>query len=106
AAEEPAERTIARLHSALRIRTLHATVLRRGGADAPRASDALSAPELLDQATVLCLGRGGSYPALSVAVGERVGLIGALSVETAARYLNARDIEGVVIGDGFGPRLV
>src|SRR5581483_10858202 len=76
------------------------------GADAPRASDALSAPELLDQATVLCLGRGGSYPALSVAVGERVGLIGALSVETAARYLNARDIEGVVIGDGFGPRLV
>src|SRR5262249_53825461 len=51
-------------------------------------------------------GRGGSYPALSVAIGERVGLIGALSVETAARYLNARDVEGVVIGDGLGPRVV
>jgi hypothetical protein len=61
---------------------------------------------LLDQATVLCMGRGGSYPALTTAVGERVGLIGALSVETAARYLNARDIDGIVIGDGFGPRLV
>ncbi len=48
----------------------------------------------------------GSYPALTIAIGERVGLIGALSVETAARYLNARDIDGIVIGDGFGPRVV
>src|SRR4029077_16226360 len=37
---------------------------------------------------------------------ERVGLIGALSVESAARTLNARDIDGIVIGDGFGPRIV
>ena len=29
-----------------------------------------------------------------------------MSVETAARFLNARDIEGIVIGDGFGPRVV
>jgi GGDEF domain-containing protein len=43
---------------------------------------------------------------LSVAIGERVGLIGALSIETAARYLNARDIDGVVIGEGLGPRIV
>ena len=55
---------------------------------------------------MLLVGRGRSYPALSVAVGERVGLIGALSVETAARSLNARDIDGIVIGDGFGPRVV
>ena len=55
---------------------------------------------------MLCVGRGSSYPALSVAIGERVGLIGALSVETAARYLNARDIDGMVIGDGLGPRVV
>ena len=43
---------------------------------------------------------------LSVAVGERVGLVGALCVESAARALNARDIDGIVIGDGFGPRIV
>jgi GGDEF domain-containing protein len=41
-----------------------------------------------------------------VAIGERVGLIGTLSVETAARYLVSRDIEGVVIGEGLGPRVV
>jgi hypothetical protein len=52
------------------------------------------------------VGRGGSYPALAVATGERVGLIGALSIETAARYLSSRDVEGLVIGDGFGPRLI
>jgi len=52
------------------------------------------------------MGRGPSYPALTTAIGERVGLIGALSVETAARYLNARDIDGIVIGDGFSWRVV
>jgi hypothetical protein len=29
-----------------------------------------------------------------------------LSIETAARYLNARDVDGVVIGEGLGPRVV
>jgi hypothetical protein len=60
----------------------------------------------LDEATVLVAGRGRSYPELSVAVGERVGLVGALSVESAARALNIRDIDGMVIGDGFGPKIV
>lgn len=32
--------------------------------------------------------------------------MGAFSIETAARYLNVRDIDGVVIGDGLGPRAV
>jgi GGDEF domain-containing protein len=107
-AEEGADRLVARLRSALRIRTLHTTVLRRSRApDAPQvAIPAAHAPDLLDDATVLCVGRGSSYPALSVAIGERVGLIGALGVETAARYLNARDVHGVVIGDGLGPRVV
>ncbi len=102
------ERLIARLRSALRIRTLHATVLRRSRVpDAPNVTvPSAHAPNLLDDATVLCVGRGSSYPALSVAIGERVGLIGALSVETAARYLNARDVDGVVIGEGLGPRIV
>jgi hypothetical protein len=106
--EEAPDRLIARLRSALRIRTLHTTVLRRSRAPgAPQvAIPAAHAPDLLDDATVLCIGRGSSYPALSVAIGERVGIIGALSVETAARYLNARDVHGVAIGDGLGPRVV
>jgi hypothetical protein len=106
--EEVPDRLIARLRSALRIRTLHTTVLRRSRAPgAPQvAIPSAHAPDLLDDATVLCIGRGRSYPALSVAIGERVGLIGALSVETAARYLNARDIHGVVIGEGLGTRVV
>jgi len=108
AANAPAERIVRRLASALRVRALHATVLRRM---ATLASHGASLPEfpahdVLDDATVLVAGRGRSYPALSVAVGERVGLVGALSVESAARALNARDIDAVVIGDGFGPRIV
>lgn len=107
AASAPAERLVGRLGAALRVRTLHSTVLRRSRT---LAGDELP-PELpegdpIDEANVLLAGRGRSYPALSVAVGERVGLIGALSVENAARALHARDIDGVVIGDGFGPRIV
>src|SRR6266567_3659215 len=73
---------------------------------AKKRAPAFIPPDLLDEATVLCVGRGGSYPALSVAIGERVGLIGALTIETAARYLNARDVDGIVIGEGLGPRVV
>jgi hypothetical protein len=104
AANEPPSRLLLRLRSALRVRTLHATVLRRS--DPAGKARAMPRSDLLDHATVLCLGRGRSYPALTTAIGERVSLIGAFSVETAARYLNSRDIEGVVIGDGFGPRVV
>jgi GGDEF domain-containing protein len=103
--EVTSERFIARLNSALRIRTLHATVLRRARAMNPARLISVPANLLVD-ATVLCVGRGGSYPALSVALGERVSLIGAFSIETAARYLNARDIDGIVIGEGLGPRPV
>jgi len=107
ALDDSTDRLIARLRSALRIRTLHATVLRRSRtAGAKKRAPAFVAPDLLDDATVLCVGRGGSYPALAVAIGERVGLIGALSIETAARYLNARDVDGVVIGEGLGARVV
>src|SRR6516225_4342844 len=107
ALDDSTDRLIARLRCALRIRTLHATVLRRSrAADAKKRAPAFLPPDLLDDATVLCVGRGGSYPALSVAIGERVGLIGALSIETAARYLNARDVDGIVIGEGLGPRVV
>lgn len=108
AIDDSTGRLVTRLRSALRVRSLHATVLRRARAEgAPAvALPEPYAPNLLDDATVLCVGRGSSYPALSVAIGERVGLIGAFTIETAARYLVARDIEGIVIGEGLGPRVV
>ena len=107
-ANAPAERIINRLNVALRIRALHATVLRRTQILASRGElpPELPLSDPLDEASVLLAGRGRSYPALSIAIGERVGLVGALSVENAARALHARDIDGLVIGDGFGPRIV
>jgi hypothetical protein len=104
----PMKHAVARLQSAMRVRALHSTVLRRielftsQGGTAP----ALPLTDALDDATVLIAGRGPLYPALSVAMGERVKMVGALSVESAAKHLNARDIDGIVIGDGFPPRLV
>jgi GGDEF domain-containing protein len=62
--------------------------------------------DALDDATVLIAGRGPLYPKLSVAMGERVKMLGTLSVEAAAKHLNARDIDGIVVGDGFSPRKV
>ncbi|MEZ5787815.1 MAG: GGDEF domain-containing protein [Xanthobacteraceae bacterium] len=105
AADAPCERIVARLASALRVRTLYATVARRESMLPHEENAATDWPvgDPLDDATVLVTGRGRSYPGLATAVGERVGLIGALSVETAARYLNARDLDGIVIGEGFGP---
>src|SRR5215468_3276403 len=103
--DEPAVQLVARLRSALRVRALHATVLRRTGTPGHGGTQTLPSG-LLDHATILCMGRGRSYPALTTAIGERVGLVGALSVEMAARSLNARDIDGIVIGDGFSPRVV
>jgi GGDEF domain-containing protein len=107
-ADAPNQQIVARLAAALRVRELHATVLRRidqlhhSGADVPSLPDT----DPLEEATVLVTGRGRHYPALAAAVGERVGCIGALSVETAARCLNTRDVDGIIIGDGFGPSTV
>src|SRR5579872_7409839 len=107
-ATAPATRIPRRLTAALRLRTLHGTVLRRTQILASRGEVPPELPQTdpLEEATVLVAGRGRCFPALSVALGERVGLIGSLSVESAARTLNARDIDGIVIGDGFGPRIV
>jgi hypothetical protein len=60
----------------------------------------------LDEASVLIAGRGRSYPSLCAAAGEHVGVIGALTVEGAARALKSRDIDGMIIGEGFGARVV
>jgi hypothetical protein len=108
AAKAPAERLIGRLHAALRVRTLHATVLRRMRTLAARSKQLPDLPDAdpLDEASVLVVGRGRSYPSLCAAAGEHVGVIGALTVEGAARALKAREIDGMIIGDGFGARVV
>ena len=104
----PVARLITRLTSAMRVRALHAAVLRRIELFASHGGKlpALPVGDALDDATVLIAGRGPLYPALSVAIGERVKMVGALSVEAAARHLAARDINGIVVGDGFSPRMV
>ena len=95
------DRLIARLRAALRVRTLHATVLRR----LPEVSVSLPESDPARDATVLLIGRGAAYPALSVALGERVGVVGALSIEAAAKHLNTRDLDGVVLAEGFTARV-
>jgi hypothetical protein len=95
------ERLVARLNAALRVRTLHSTVLRRSaGATTPPQGDPVR------DATVLLIGRGASYPALSVALGERMGVVGALSIEAAAKHLSDRDVDGIVLGEGFSLRVM
>ncbi|MEH2527652.1 MULTISPECIES: GGDEF domain-containing protein [unclassified Bradyrhizobium] len=98
-----ADRLVARLRAALRVRSLHATVMRRL---VPATPMALSDIDPARDATVLLIGRGGAYPTLSVALGERTGVVGALSIEAAAKHLNVRDIDGIVLGEGFSLRVV
>jgi GGDEF domain-containing protein len=94
-----------RLSSVLRVRALHASVLRRAEAarSAGHALPLTPVNDPLEDATVILAGRGKSYPGLSVALGERTGVIGVLTIEAAARYLRSRDADGLVIGDGFIP---
>jgi hypothetical protein len=97
------DRLIARLRAALRVRTLHATVMRRRD-DVPAIP--LSDTDLVREAAVLLIGRGTAYPALSVSLGERTGVLGAFSIEAAAKHLNARDIDGIVLSEGFSLRVM
>src|SRR5260221_4816911 len=99
------DRLVARLRAALRIRTLHATVMRRLDDDPP-APTTLPDTDPARDATVLLIGRGAAYPSLSVSLGERMGAVGALSIEAAAKHLNTRDIDGIVLGEGFSARVV
>jgi hypothetical protein len=106
-ADDRPGRLTARLRAALRVRTLHATVLRRmASIEEVGRAPAMPGGDPLEDATVLVAGRGGSYPALVVAVGERAGLVGALSLDAAAHLLRSRDIDGLVLGDGFNKRNV
>ena len=102
-AQGSSDRLAARLRAALRIRSLHATVMRRL---VPATRMALSDIDTARDATVLLVGRGGAYPTLSVSLGEQAGMVGALSIEAAARHLNTRDIDGIVLAEGFSPRVV
>jgi hypothetical protein len=104
-AENTPDRLAARLRAALRVRTLHSTVLRRMDAPATVPPSFCGTDPVRD-ATVLLIGRGANYPALSVSLGERMGVVGALSIEAAAKHLNARDIDGIVLGEGFTARVV
>jgi hypothetical protein len=99
------DRLPARLRAALRVRSLHSTVMRRLDDD-PAQRTALADTDPAQDATVLLIGRGAAYPSLSVSLGERMGVVGALSIEAAAKHLNARDIDGIVLGEGFSPRVV
>ena len=99
------ERLLPRLRAALRVRTLHATVLRRLN-DQPLKPATIAEVDPVHDATVLLIGRAGAYPALSVALGERIGVVGALSIEAAAKHLNTRDIDGIVLSEGFTDRVV
>jgi len=98
------DRLIARLRAALRVRTLHSTAMRRLDGD-PAAHEMLDHSDSARDATVLLIGRGAAYPSLSVALGERMGVVGALSIEAAAKHLNTRDVDGIVLGEGFSARV-
>jgi len=98
------DRLIARLRAALRIRTLHSTVMRRLH-DNPAAPTAPWDTDPTRDANVLLIGRGAGYASLSVSLGERMGIVGALSIEAAAKHLNTRDIDGIVLGEGFSARV-
>lgn len=107
-ADASLDRLIARLRTTLRVRALHSTVLRRiesFGSEHGKLPE-LPVGDALDDATVMIVGRGPLYPALSTAIGERIGMLGALSIETAARHLGSRDIDGIVIGDGLNQRTI
>lgn len=100
-----AERLVSRLNAALRVRGLHVTLLRRL-ANERSTSTRMPTSDPINDATVLLIGRGAGYPALSVALGEQMGVVGALSIEAAAKHLNAREIDGIIIGDGFTLRVL
>lgn len=85
-------RLVARLTSALRLRSLHATVIGRARTLLSERNIIAELPpgDPIEDATVMLVGRGRMHPTLSVAVGERMGVIGAMSVDLAARCLHVR----------------
>lgn len=85
----PVDHLIACLRVTPRVRALHATVLRRIESFAEQDGRLFTLPvgDALEEAIVLIAGRGPLYHALSVIIGERA--------------IWSRDIDGIVVGDGF-----
>lgn len=104
-AESSSDIIAARLSSAMRVRQLHDAVLRRAELAGSNGQRLPSPPDNdpLDEATIIVAGRGRDYPDIATAIAGRAGLIGALSIEIAARYLKSRNADGLVIADGFNP---
>jgi hypothetical protein len=103
AASASPERVLGRLNWILRQRALQAALLYHF-ASMPSPAPGMSSIHPDQQAepgTVLVIGRGRNYRELGAATAERAGLISTLSIENAARFLCARDIDGILIGDGF-----
>src|SRR5258708_11283082 len=94
------DRLTARLRAALRVRTLHAAVMRRIDGDPVARTPASDADPVRD-ATVLLIARRAAYPGLSLSLGERIGLVGALSIEAAAKHLTSRDLDAILLAEGF-----
>lgn len=92
-------RLLARLAAAQRVRKLDAAMRRRCAIMG--LGNASVSEEALEDASVLVVGRGRAYPAIAQLVGERVGLVGALSLASAEEFLAARQFDGVVIADGL-----
>ena len=105
AAKAPPERLIGRLNAALRVRSLHATVLRRMRTLAARSKELPDLPDAdpLDEASVLVAGRGRSYPSLCTAAGGHVGVVGARVVEALLTVLaeeeRFRDLPVAMVGN-------
>ena len=108
AASAAPDRVLARLSWALRLRALHAGVLQYAVASGERPSFTLppNPTQQSENAAILVVGRGRNYRDLITAASERVSVISTLSVENAARFLCMRDIDGILIGDGFAPRVL
>src|SRR6202035_5245051 len=93
----------ARLRAALRVRTLHSTVMRRFDGD-PAACPALDDSDPARDATVLLIGRGATYPALSVSLGERMGVrVEDAFLTVLAEDARFRNLPVVVTSPGLAP---
>ena len=68
------DRLTARLRASLRVRALHITVMRRLDGE-QLARTTLPDFDPTHDATVLLIGRGAAYPALSVALGDRKSVV-------------------------------
>src|SRR5437764_5483426 len=98
------DRLTARLRSALRVRPLHSTVMRRVGGGAAALATFDDADPARDP-TVLLIGRGAAYPSLSVSLGERMGVVGRRRVSAGAHNLTTRGVRWMLVVAGVDSSL-